>query len=220
MAKFPSIPERLTQIDQLTVWDYPYITLNDECYFCWDYVVRGSFVDYDANDFIQNFEIPVDCPDPWRLRHKKNAIAFAAKALQSLIPVDLRQASTFVPIPPSKIKGDPAHDDRLLRALRSTIPPLSDVRELVLQNENRASKEKGITPSQRAANYRINEEYASPDPTHIILVDDVLTTGSHFKGAVMVLQGRYPGVGIVGLFLARAIRPDVDPETTDDDITL
>jgi predicted amidophosphoribosyltransferase len=54
---------------------------------------------------------------------------------------------------------------------------------------------------------------------HIVLTDDVLTTGSHFKGAAMVLQQRYPGVTIVGLFLARAIRPDVVLELIDD-ITL
>lgn len=219
MAKFPPIPDRLQQIDQLIVWEHPYVALNDECYFCWEYVVKGGYVQYDVNDFIQNFEIPIDWPDPWRLRHKTRAIAFAAKALQSLIPADLKQASTFVPIPPSKIKGDPAHDDRLTRVLRTIAPPLSDVRELVLQNENTVSKEKQISPSERATNYRINEECASPDPTYIVLVDDVLTTGSHFKGAMMVLQRRYPGVGIVGLFLARAIRPDVIPGA-DEDITL
>jgi hypothetical protein len=219
LAKFPPIPERLQQIDQLIVWDHTYISLDDECYFCWDYVVKGSYVHYDVNDFIHNFEIPSNWDDPWRLRHKTKAIAFAAKALHSLIPSDLKQTSTFVPIPPSKIKGDPAHDDRLTRALRSIVPPLTDVRELVLQNENTASKEKGITPSQRAANYRVNEECASPDPKHIVLVDDVLTTGSHFKAAMMVLQLHYPGVEIVGVFLARAIRPDVVP-STNDEVTL
>jgi hypothetical protein len=215
LAKFPPIPERLQQIDQLTVWDHAYISPNDECYFCWDYVVKGSYIDYDVNDFMHNFEIPINWPDPWRLRHKTKAISFAARALQSLIPADL-QASMFVPIPPSKIKGDPAHDDRLTRTLRSMVPPLPDVRELILQNENTVSKEKGVTPDQRAANYRINEECAAPDPTHIVLVDDVLTTGSHFKGAMMVLQQKYPGVPTVGLFLARATRPDVAPDVSDD----
>jgi hypothetical protein len=220
LAKFPPIPDRLQQIDQLIVGDHYYIALDDECYFCWEYVVKGGYVQYAVNDFIHNFEIPSDCPDPWRLRHKTKAVGFAAKALQSLIPADLKQTSTFVPIPPSKIKEDPAHDERLSLALRSIVPPLADVRELVLQNENTVSKGKQIHPSQRAANYRINEECASPDPTHIVLVDDVLTTGSHFKGAMMVLQQRYPRVGIVGLFLARAIRPDVVPETMDDEIAL
>ena len=219
MAKLPPIPNRLQQIDQLIVGDHYYIAPDDECYFCWEYVVKGGYVQYDVNDFIHNLEIPSDWPDPWRLVHKTKAIAFAAKALQSLIPADLKQASTFVPVPPSKIKGDPAHDDRLTRTLRSIVSPLRDVRELVLQNENTVSKGKQIPPSERAANYRINEECASPDPTHIVLVDDVLTTGSHFKGAMMVLQQRYPGVPIVGLFLARAIRPDVIP-VAPDDITL
>jgi len=43
-------------------------------------------------------------------------------------------------------------------------------------------------------------------PDIVVLFDDVLTTGSHFKG--IVLRERLPGV--TGLFLARAVRPPND----------
>jgi hypothetical protein len=219
LAKNPPIPARLQQIDQLTAQDHHYIDLDDECYYLWERVSGARYDEYDVNHFIKNLQIPSEWPDPWRLRHKTGAISFAASALQPLMPVDLKEAATFVPIPPSRVKHDPAHDDRLMRVLRSIIPPLADIRELVLQNENTVSKEKQISPDERADNYRINEDCAASDPAHIVIFDDVLTTGSHFKGVKKVLQDRYPGIGIVGLFLARAIRPNVII-IPDDEITL
>jgi hypothetical protein len=66
----------------------------------------------------------------------------------------------------------------LLRAVR---PALADVRELVLSNENAIAKQKNVSPEERAANYRINEDSACPEPHDIIVFDDVLTGGSHFN---------------------------------------
>ncbi len=51
--------------------------------------------------------------------------------------------------------------------------------------------------------YAINEAIALPSPTHIIVVDDVLTTGSHFVAMKSVLAQRYPTAWIGGLFIAR-----------------
>jgi len=45
-------------------------------------------------------------------------------------------------------------------------------------------------------------EYADPAPDIVVLFDDVLTTGSHFKGIEIVLGERSPGVTVFGLFLA------------------
>jgi hypothetical protein len=43
-------------------------------------------------------------------------------------------------------------------------------------------------------------EYADPAPDIVVLFDDVLTTGSHFKGIEIVLGERFPGVTVFGLF--------------------
>jgi len=182
-------------------------------------VSGARYDEYPTNDFIKNFQIPTALRGQPRWYWKGQAITFAAYALSKLIPEEWKRPSTFVPVPPSLIKSDPGHDERLLTVLSSIYPRLSDVRELVLLNENTVSKEKQISPTERADNYRINENCASPDPAHIVIVDDVLTTGSHFKGVMRILQERYPGVGIVGLFLARAIRPNVII-VPDDDIAL
>jgi predicted amidophosphoribosyltransferase len=54
-----------------------------------------------------------------------------------------------------------------------------------------------------AANYAIDEALASPEPTHIWVLDDMLTTGAHFKAAQRVLVRRFPSAKVFGVFIAR-----------------
>jgi predicted amidophosphoribosyltransferase len=42
------------------------------------------------------------------------------------------------------------------------------------------------------------------------LFDDVLTTGAHFRAASAALQQSFPGVKIIGLFIARRVPEAVD----------
>lgn len=88
-------------------------------------------------------------------------------------------------------------------------------RWLVLTIDDALAKEKNISPERRAENYRINEECACPEPTDIVIVDDVLAGGSHFKGMKIVLRERFPNARIYGLFLSRAIRPNPVPIVDD-----
>ena len=45
-------------------------------------------------------------------------------------------------------------------------------------------------------------------PTHIAVVDDVITSGAHFRAAKDLLAERFPEAQIIGIFWARAV--DVD----------
>ena len=60
--------------------------------------------------------------------------------------------------------------------------------------------------------YRIDDALATPRPESIAIVDDVLTTGAHFRAASSLLPARFPTVEIVGLFIARRV-PDADDVT-------
>lgn len=48
----------------------------------------------------------------------------------------------------------------------------------------------------------------SPPRDLIILFDDVLTTGSHFRACKDLLQEQFLNARIVGLFIGRSQRPD------------
>ena len=76
------------------------------------------------------------------------------------------------------------------------------------------SKQKGLTPAERAGHYSIDEECADPAPSIVVLFDDVLTTGSHFKGIEIVLGERFLGVTVFRPFSCARRRPPND-ETFD-----
>jgi hypothetical protein len=214
VSNFPEIPKHLRIIDQTNWNEYYYIGPGDECLYVWErmsQVKSGDWNKYPTNGFISNLQIPIGCKteNPYRFKHKRPAINHAAKALGELLP-ELREVGTFVPVPPSKPKEDAEHDDRLVRVLKAVRPPLADIRELVLQREGWDAKEKGRRPEDRAQNYYINEDETHPEPRLILVFDDVLTTGSHFKALKLVLGERFPNARICGVFLARAVRPPQD----------
>jgi hypothetical protein len=216
VSNFPEIPKHLRIIDQTNWNEYYYIGPGDDCLYIWERVSQVKGTDwnkYPTNGFISNLQIPMSCKtqNPYRFKHKRTAINHAANALSELLE-KLREAGTFVPVPPSKTKDDPEHDDRLMRVLKAVKPPLPDIRELILQRENWDSKVKGRTPEDRARNFYINDNEANPEPDLILVFDDVLTTGSHFKAIKLVLGERFPAAKIYGVFLARAVRPPQDDD--------
>ena len=72
------------------------------------------------------------------------------------------------------------------------------------------ASETRLSPDQIEALYRINGGLVTPTPTVVVLVDDVLTTGAHFKAAQSVLRKQFPGVPVFGLFVARRGLPQND----------
>ena len=58
-------------------------------------------------------------------------------------------------------------------------------------------------PSQIEALYQIDAELADELKPNVAIVDDVLTTGAHFRAAKSALSARFPEQKFIGLFLAR-----------------
>ena len=116
------------------------------------------------------------------------------------------QTSTFVPIPPSKIKDDPRHDSRLIDTLRIVQPAIPDVQELVIQVTNTQSRAKDVSPVMRAHNWKLDLNSLRRIPRHFVVFDDLLTGASHFAAMKIVLARKFPNVTVSGLFLARRLR--------------
>ena len=214
MTSGNTLPNRPTRIDKLTLPDHPYLTEEDECYFFGEYTARGGYAYSHTNDLILNFKKGMDRRYRFEWRYKLSAIREVATAFRTALSAwfgpDLLSSLTFVPVPPSKAKDDPLHDDRMLKTLTATglTPPL-DVRELIVQSVSTEPvhliDEPRPTPRQIADNYQLDEALTDPPPGLIVIVDDVLTTGTHFRAAQSVLRSRFQESRIIGLFIARRV---------------
>ena len=67
----------------------------------------------------------------------------------------------------------------------------------------RISSENRLTPSEIADVYKFIKILDRPIPELIAIVDDVLTTGAHYKAMKDILVIQYPKAKVIGLFLTR-----------------
>jgi hypothetical protein len=184
---------------------------SDDCHYFIEYTARKPFDFSDENSFINNLKkSPSKRNSPWEWRWKVKAINDAAEALARELPEEWLSNSTFVPVPPSKARDDPEYDDRMSQIL-AKVGNGVDVRELVYQKQSMEAthvSDDRHSIEELVQNYDIDEDFVHPAPTHIVVVDDMMTAGAHFRAMVQVLEEQFPGVPLAGVFLARRIFPD------------
>lgn len=213
----------LTKIDEVLLQDHHYLEHDDLCGFLGEYNPRGNlpfskYIQKGLNSLILNFKKPID-------RLGKSSGKYKTRAINEISEMFLGagdgfnawlERATLVPIPPSKSKDDPLHDNRMLQVLQKLNADGSlDVRELVLQRQSMsASHQSAVRPRLAAIkrNYYINEQEVHGLGDSIGLFDDVVTTGAHFKAAQSLLTERFGDVTIYGIFVARRVPRSVDVE--------
>jgi len=204
------------KIDENILSDHHYLDESDDCFFLGEYLPRGGFDASPTNQLISNFKKSVLKRGTAQYRYKEDAIIQVGNRLRKLFKPEAKQSITIVPIPSSKAKDHPEHDNRLVLALNN-IGEGWDVRELIaVKVSMRAhhefqSTEKRPTPDELYEKLMIDETCLSQKPVkeHIFLFDDLLTNGTHFKACKRLLLERLPGSTVVGLFIAR--RKPLDP---------
>lgn len=216
MTSGTPFPHNLTVIDPLTRPDHSYLDQSDECYFLGEYTARQGYAYSDTNNLIINLKKDMSRRGRPEWQYKVRAIQTAARALHTAIPDDWLASATFVPIPPSKARGDPLHDDRMMRVLLSINPgsPV-DCRDLIIQNQSTAAVHQSddrLGPQKIRDLYTIDHDLINPPPGRIVICDDVLTTGAHFKAVKSVLSETFPDVPVVGCFIARRVPEAIDVE--------
>ena len=100
------------------------------------------------------------------------------------------------------------YDDSNMRLLQlsSENRPYTDVREIMaVVNSVEASHdlEDRPGPDEIRANLQVDEGLCIGQKPRIILLDDVITAGAHFKACQALLQPYFPESSISGLFIAR-----------------
>ncbi len=206
--------KRVLEVDALALPDHFYLDGDDTCYYAGEYTAGEGHAYSGTNQLILNLKKSVDRRGRPEWQYKERAITQAAQIFRAALKEDARL--TLVPIPPSKVRMDPAYDDRMLRLLQQVAANRPyEVRELVVQVASTPAAhlaDRRPTPAELIANYQLDESLPNPEPDPIFIVDDVLTTGSHYKAVKQVLQRRFPKATIYGLFVARRVPKSVFDE--------
>ena len=169
----------------LLLGEHCYLDTTDECYFIGEY---------------ERCCRPGMKPQILGLkRGNQRAIVGLARQLATALPRDWTSNYTFVPMPSSSGAANP------LRLMTRRLD-IRDTRDLLVQLVDTPPSHNGWrpTPQQRAKLMMLHEREVDPEPNAVVIVDDVLATGSHFRAAKMTVRKRWPHMRVIGVFLARA----------------
>jgi hypothetical protein len=203
---------RLQQIDDTNRRDHHYLAPEDECYFLYEYTAGAGWQHGTTNQLIHNLKKK---KGDGGFHYKPAAITRCSRDFSATIAEPWLSNSVLIPIPPSKIKTDPAYDDRIsqiCRGIRKPGPP--DVRELIEQIKSTEAFHEGqrLKPNELRANYNFNEADLNNLPASVGVVDDLLTTGSHYRAVKDMILERAPNCRVVGFFVARRAIPSAFEE--------
>lgn len=211
---------RLQRLEPDAMLLHFFIEPEDEIYFFYEYTARRGFDHSPGNNLISNLKKdPVRFRDqPGVLKHKRRAISTCAQMISHGLDPAWLATAVIVPVPPSKARNDPAYDDRMLRVAQAvqileTPPRAAETRELVhqtisLQTSHASEDGERSSIDELVQAYALDEALATPEPERIVILDDMLTTGRHFRAMNFVLHRRFPRAQIVGTFITRRIVPE------------
>lgn len=181
----------------------------DHCFFARDYVSRGGYDASTGNSLVQNFKKdPSKRARPREWAHRDRAVRQFATELNAIIGDHCVAA-----IPSSSLPSDTDYTNRfedlfdVLRTLRPDNPPHVET------PIRRGVRVEPVHVSE--ARRSVSDVYASlrwegfdQTPNRLILVDDVITCGTHFKACQRLLLEHHPDIEIFGVFWARTVWPD------------
>ena len=197
--------KRILKIDESTRPDHFYLEAGDVCYYAGEYTAGEGHAYSATNQLILNLKKSIDTRGTAQWQYKQRAIEQIATHFRARVNMDM--PVTYVPVPPSKKKSDPLYDDRIVRILHLMGHDRAlDVREVVVLKESMEPAHvtsSRPTPDELSLRYEVDMSRLTPRPQAVCIVDDVLTTGSHFKAIQRLLAPHMPDKPIFGLFVAR-----------------
>ena len=201
------MPELWQKLERNPSGEWPtYLDDSDICYFARDFISRGGFSAGIGNDLIINYKKPASERGKPSWRYKINAINQFARELCTL----KLDGHYIAGMPSSKAPEDPNYDDRLeatLRKLKKLKPSIN----IVTPFTNRETRESlHLGTHSRSPDEIYNNLIWQCLPCqlkYLIVVDDVLTTGSNFKACQRLLSENSPGTQLIGIFWAKTTWP-------------
>ena len=207
------------KIDDSNRGDHYYLTPEHECFFFYEFTAGKLAGHSPGNHLIRNLKKLVSRKHLPDYKYKNQAILDSIQLLNGafITGASLLANAIVCPIPPSKALNDPEYDDRMTQIAIGACQGTNGIcHELVKQTQSYGSahhQQDGGRPKPHdlEAIYKVGNILAKPI---VILVDDVLTTGSHFVAARNVILKAYPDTRVIGFFIARRALPDPADEFT------
>ena len=203
---------KLQRLDPHTSQDHYYLDDDDICFYIGEYTSRCGYSYSSFNSLILNLKKPPSRRHKPEYRYKLQAIDWVAKCFRKNLNEDMLNLSvTVVPIPPSKTKAHPEYDDRMTEICRRMTHGLAspDVRELIVMKQDteafHENERNRMPPDDLIQSMELDIQGDDQVRKNIVLVDDLLTTGSHFKACKNLLLQRFPSTMVIGIFVARRV---------------
>ena len=195
------------KIGDLERSDHWHLTEADSCFFLGEYTSRAGYGHSKTNQLIHNLKKSPLTRGTSQWPHKMRAIQDVARVMRAGLKPEFIQRFTFVPIPTSKSADHPEYDDRLAQIAR-LIAPGGDIRDPLYTVATRNAlhvDDARRDPVALRQSLAIRQATLAPPPQHIVLLDDVITTGCSFRVCSDLLHEAFPNVPILGLFVARRV---------------
>jgi hypothetical protein len=204
-------PATLRWLDAPNRADHLFLAESDQCAYLCEYAAGLGYRGGPCNQLLRNFKCePTIARGSLRRAHyKRQAMMTLARWLRLAVPREQAEQWTWVPVPPSRQCGDPDFDDRLSITLSLAFRDYDlDLRRLLRQQGSTASDHAGRPRLPEQLLYRLLQvDFAAlrerPVRQRIVVFDDVLTSGKHFKCCERRLQQCLPQTPVLGLFLMR-----------------
>lgn len=202
-------------LDEHLRTDHSYLTAADQCSCLSEYLPGRGYRAGLVNQLIANLKCPpsIAAVDPRRRYYKRRAIDEIARALRGALSRSSVESATWIPIPPSRPALDADHDDRLRRILATAFRDYDlDLRPVLCQSESTVADHAGGRRLTADALYRVialDRQLLAlrPPRERIVLFDDLLTSGKHYKCCERRLREALADIPISGLFVARRVLP-------------
>lgn len=193
------------KVDQVLINNIQHLNANDNCYYAKDYVPGVGYQGSIVNDDILNFKKAPGSPGQ---QHRARAVNKFAVEVSTILNCDQGRKFYVTAVPSSKNKHDPMYDRRfedLFEELKKFSPCIEVVWPVVAINSVQASHHSGSRdPDVLKQNYNYSG-FAGIEPESLIVFDDVLTSGAHFRAYKdFIIESGYQGK-VFGVFWAKTI---------------
>jgi len=192
-----------TQIDPV-LHGFQYLAEQDTIYYHIEYS-RGGYQKSPANQWVSNYKKDIKYRGENHWHYKEEAIE---KFASLIIQTPIGDNRVLLAGPPSKRRDSLAFDSRNEDVLRivnkATGIPISFNLEAIKDFEPLHHQTGYRNPEMLRGRYTFTPFEDVPDVVYI--VDDVITSGSHFVVWRDLIHQAHPGLEVRGIYLARTVR--------------